>query len=222
VKDRYFTTRTIDKVARGMLVDLQSLRAARPMDFVPRKAALLVIDMQGYFLDESSHAFVPSAVPIVERVVSLGRAFNKTGRPVILTRHLNTERDAGSLAEWWADLIREGDSLSEIVPEITVLDGMVLRKTQYDAFHRTRLEEMLREKKVEQVVATGVLTHLCVETTARAAFVRGFKVYLPLDATASYAEEFHRAAALNLSHGFALPVLTGELQEILEAADGGR
>ncbi|MEW6239950.1 MAG: isochorismatase family protein, partial [Chloroflexota bacterium] len=74
-------------------------------------------------------------------------------------------------------------------------------------------EQTLRDLEVEQVVITGVMTHLCCETTARAAFVRGFDVFYVVDGTATYTEAFHRASLLNLAHGFAVPVLAEEILE---------
>jgi len=67
------------------------------------------------------------------------------------------------------------------------------------------------------VVICGVMTHLCCETTARSAFMRGFEVFFTVDGTATYTEAFHRASLLNLSHGFAVPVL---VENILEKLDG--
>jgi isochorismate hydrolase len=59
------------------------------------------------------------------------------------------------------------------------------------------------------------MTHLCCETTARSAFMRGLQVFIAVDGTATYSEAFHRASLLNLSHGFALPVLVDEILERL-------
>jgi len=60
------------------------------------------------------------------------------------------------------------------------------------------------------------MTHLCCESSARSAFMRGFEVLFTIDGTATYREDFHRAAILNLAHGFAHPVLTGEIIKGLE------
>ena len=92
-----------------------------------------------------------------------------------------------------------------------VSKGYLVEKSQYDAFYETELEEYLLEKGVGQVVIGGVMTHLCCETTARAAFIRGFDVFFLIDGTATYNEDFHRAALLNLAHGFARPVLCEEI-----------
>ena len=105
----------------------------------------------------------------------------------------------------------EENPLSQITPELDA--GYTIEKTQYDAFYQTALEDLLKEKGITQVVITGVMTHLCCETTARSAFMRGFTVFFPIDGTATYNEDFHRSTLLNLSHGFAIPALIEELAE---------
>lgn len=179
--------------------------------FVPERSALLILDMQKYFLSASSHAFVPSAQAIIPLIVELTEAYAKKDLPVIFTRHLNSPQNAGLMAKWWQDLIREENPLSEIIDELALSSGMVLKKSQYDAFFETPLTDILRGKGVTQVVICGVMTHLCCETTARSAFVRGFEVFFTVDGTASYNERFHLATLLNLSHGFAVPVLVEEI-----------
>lgn len=171
--------------------------------FTPGKTALLVLDMQRYFLDPDSHAHVPGAAGIVPRIRRLAALFSERHLPVIFTRHLNTPENGGALALWWNDLIREEDPLSEITTDLDTSIGIVLRKSQYDAFYNTNLEKRLKAEGIERVIVTGVMTHLCCETSARAAFVRGFEVTFPVDGTATYDENFHLATLLNLSHGFA-------------------
>jgi isochorismate hydrolase len=194
-----------------MLEELDRIRARHHVRFTPRSAALLVIDMQRYFLDEGSHAFIPSAPAIVPGITELADAFLVHDLPVIFTRHGNSKTDAGMMSEWWGELISPDSEFYEIIPELTRLGARIVEKSQYDAFHETELDGMLREAGIEQLVVTGVMTHLCCETTARSAFVRGFAVFFPVDGSATYREDFHRATLLNLSHGFAVPVLVDDL-----------
>jgi bifunctional isochorismate lyase/aryl carrier protein len=184
----------------------------RPL-FTPGSTALIVIDMQRYFVDPSSHSFVPGAGHILPRVQSLISTFAERALPIVFTRHTNSATDGGALALWWDDLIREEDPLSAITPELDTSLGTVLGKHQYDAFHKTRLESMLRARGVERVIISGVVTHLCCETTARAAFVRGFEVTFPIDSTATYDPLFHLATLRNLSHGFASVAFVDDLLE---------
>jgi isochorismate hydrolase len=197
-------------------------RERKGMAFQPRRAALLIIDMQKYFLDRRSHAYIPGSSQVLRKVKELAESFRKRKLPVILTRHVNTGKNAGLMGLWWDDLITGPGGLSRIDPKLRRLSSLVIRKTQYDAFHKTPLERLLRRKRVSQLVITGVATHLCCETTARSAFVRGFAVFLPLDATATFGRDYFRASLLNLAHGFAVLTSVKELIHKLGEAFNAR
>ncbi len=217
MKSSYFTHKSIDDVSGGMLKRLEKSSKRHRFTFSPEGSALLILDMQKFFLDEDSHAFIPSAPAIVPKIKMLIDAFSKSNLPIISTRHINTEDDAMMMSRWWKDVIMEDDPLSEIVTELAFPNAEVIKKTQYDAFYRTQLEDVLSDMGVEKLVVTGVMTHLCCETTARSAFVRGFVVFMPVDGTATYNEDFHFATYLNLSHGFAVPVHSDEILKNMEA-----
>ncbi len=199
-KDNYLNSESFRRKTRELVERATELGRSA---FTPGKTALIVLDMQKYFLDPDSHAHVPGAADIVPGIRTLAALFSERNLPVIFTRHLNTPENAGALALWWSDLIREEDPSSEITTDLDTSIGVVLRKSQYDAFYNTDLEDRLKRHGIERVIITGVMTHLCCETTARAAFVRGFEVTFPVDGTATYDESFHLATLLNLSHGFA-------------------
>jgi bifunctional isochorismate lyase/aryl carrier protein len=211
-RETYFTPDTIQQKSRTMLESLAPFRA-RHADIVfrPERAALLVLDMQEYFLREGSHAFIPSAPAILPNIQKLVADFSAHNRPVIFTRHINTDEDAGMISRWWTDVLRADSPDSAIVPALDTSKGIVIQKTQYDAFYTTLLEETLRGRGVQQVVVTGVMTHLCCETTARSAFVRGFNVFFCMDGTATYTEEVHRSSLSNLAHGFVIPTACDEI-----------
>jgi len=206
----------IERKAHQMLNKLADFRRYHVLRFRPREAALLIIDMQRYFLDEESHAFLPSAPAIVPGIKNLLAAFRRKNLLTIFTRHANNPQNARMLGKWWSDLIVEGDEMSEIIADLPGDGSTIVKKSQYDAFHQTALEETLKNNGITQVVITGVMTHLCCETTARSAFVRGFEVIFVIDGTATENEEFHMAALTNLAHGFAIPVLGKELLKYLE------
>lgn len=212
MRQAYFTSKTLVTQAKHFL---DQLERKSPFDLGRRKTALLGLDLQEYFLAADSHAFVPSAPAIIPNVNSLSGAFQAAGLPVFFTQHLNKPDDAGMMAEWWRDLITLEHPLAGLSPDLVLGDGVVVPKTQYDAFYQTELADRLIAEGVEDLVICGLMTHLCCETTARAAFVRGFRVWFTVDATATYNSEFHLGSLRNLSHGFASPVLTAEVMAVL-------
>jgi bifunctional isochorismate lyase / aryl carrier protein len=171
----------------------------------PRHSALLILDAQGFFCDPTSHAHLPALPHVLPRIRELAHGFDEAGSPVLYTRHALAEgEDPGRMGDWWGDVVREGTPESRLSPDLDVLPrAQVLRKTRYDAFEGTDLDERLRGAGVTTVVLAGVMTHLCCETTARAAFGRGYHVAVAMDGTASTDEDFHLGALRALAHGFA-------------------
>lgn len=212
MKQPYFTSNTIEAQARKFL---EQLNRTREIDLHGRKTALLVLDMQDYFLNSESHAFVPSAPAIIPNVVGLAKAFRERCLPVIYTQQINHPEGAGMMSVWWRDLITPTHPMAGLSDQLELDDAEVLQKTQYDAFYQTDLEERLEAQGVSGVVICGVMTHLCCETTARSAFMRNLRVWFTVDGTASYNAEFHLGALRNLAHGFAIPVLTSEVLSAL-------
>lgn len=183
------------------------------------KAALLVIDMQNFFLDEKSHAFIPAAKNILPNIKNLVSAFMTQKLPVIFTIHsLNPEdkKDTkGMMARWWRDKVYDNTKEAEIIQELTEesRQSTVIHKSKYGCFKDTELDKLLRKNKINTLVITGVLTHLCCDTTAREAFMNDYTVIFVVDGTATYTEEFHLSSLKGLVHGFVIPTVTGELVE---------
>jgi nicotinamidase-related amidase len=181
-------------------------------------SALLVIDLQRYFFEPESSSFLAGAATILPYVRALIGAFRGASRPVIFTRHLHRrEGPEDQMRRWWGGKLPwEGDPLSELVGAILPAQGEpVITKDRYSAFEGTSLEPMLREKGVDTVVLCGVMTNLCVETTARHAFLREFQPVIVGDACAGKTAEHHQASLLNLSYGFAFVESTPSIIELL-------
>ena len=100
----------------------------------------------------------------------------------------------------------------EIVETLAPLPSeKVIAKRRYSAFFATDLEMTLRAMKVQQVVVTGLFTNVCVEGTARDAFMRDFLVFLPADACAALNEQMHLAALRTLAYWYAKVVQVSAL-----------
>ncbi len=215
MKEEYFSAESMGVECDELIEEVKNYSGMRLFRPDTSHMALIVIDMQNYFLNPGEHAFIPAAPAIIPNVLKLMRTCHDLSVPVFLTRHVNTKEDAAMMGVRWHDLIRESDRRSELHIDILAAGGRVIRKSQFDAFYNTSLEEELREAGVRQIVIAGVMTNLCCETTARSAFVRGFEVAMPVDATAAYNFEFHLATFLNLAYLLARPVTTMALIEAM-------
>jgi nicotinamidase-related amidase len=201
----YVTAETLAEKTSEWLARIKQFNPAR-MEFHPEQAALLVIDMQRFFLDPASPTFTCGGLAILPSIKRLLSAFRAAGRPVIFARHVHHPQrlDAGIMAWWWEGMCLEGSPESEIHAELTPLphEKQVL-KHRYSAFYNTDMETVLRCLKVEELVITGIMSNMCCESTARDAYFRDFRVFFAADGTGSINEDMHLATLLNLAFGFA-------------------
>jgi bifunctional isochorismate lyase/aryl carrier protein len=217
-KTSYYDLETIEPQAKKLLAALQASREKHHIAITPNTAALLVIDMQKFFVDLDAKAFVVNAPAIIPNIQKLQNIFLKKKLPVFQTRHVNTEENCGCMIKWWGKTLPKPNAPeTDIISELKHNKIPIIDKSQYDAFWQTDLEQRLQALNISQLIITGVMTHLCCETTARSAFVRGFEVFFAIDATATHNLEFHFGSLQNLAHGFAIPLLTSEILENINA-----
>ena len=217
--DEYATERTLNEKTRHWLDAVRGSVAPRPhLRVNPERCALVVVDMLRYFASPKGRCFLPASVGIAPRIRSLLDAWRFGGGTIVFTRHCHEdENDLGMLGRFFSDHIAAGEPDSQIIEMLEPRDGeRVITKTTYDAFIGTDLEEYLKKEKMEQVLVTGVLTHMCCETTARSAFCRGFEVYVPADATASSCEERHLASLMAMADAVAVVVSADEVLKLWE------
>jgi nicotinamidase-related amidase len=115
-------------------------------------------------------------VTIISTPIFFTSAYSELVDPVGI---LKTIRDVGAF--------KKGSSGSETIAElarfdkrITVVEG----KRGLNAFRDTGLEKVLRDREITHVVFAGVVTSICIDSTARSAFEREFSVTVLSDCTA--------------------------------------
>jgi len=171
----------------------------------PKKTGLLVIDMQGLFLDPESRAYLPLSKVIVNPVLRLVEIFRDADQEPFFTRHALEcpEKEGGLMAQWWRSVCLEGTPESTVASCFRSEPARTFRKTRYNAFTNPALEASLHKAGVDTLVLCGVATHLCVESTARTAFDIGFRVIVVEDATISRQIELHEGSLRAMRDGFA-------------------
>lgn len=194
-------------------------RARHPeFAYTPESSLLLVIDMQRYFIEDTAHAFIPVGKFILGKINDLVEAYYRRNLPVVFTRYcVEREDDKDIMYRWWGGVLLCDDPIASLREELDTARGKVICKPGYSSFYKTNLGEIMARNGIERLLVTGVMTHLCCETTAREAFQRGYEVYFVIDGTGTYNEEIHTATLFNLAHGFAIPVTT---QEVLGKIEG--
>ena len=144
--------------------------------------ALLLIDIQ--------NDYFPGGRMELEGSEEAGRAagtllaaFRERGLPVFHVRHISTRPDAGFfLPDTEGSLIHRSVEPLEGEP--------VVIKHFPNSFRETTLLGLLRERGISELVVAGMMTHMCVDTTVRAACDLGFACTLAHDACAGRALSF--------------------------------
>lgn len=213
----YVTPETIDAKSKLWLEKISDFNK-HEMHINRDRAALLVVDMQKFFLDPASPTFTCGGLAVLPRIKQLINTFREADRPVIYTCHVHHPDglDAGIMSWWWDGMCIEGSPESEVHDSIAPLPGeKVILKHRYSSFYNTDLETVLRCLKIEDLVISGIMTNMCCESTARDAYYRDYRVFFPADGTGSINEEMHLASLLNLAFGFAFVTTAGLISEQL-------
>ena len=142
-KEIYFKGETEETSACDFLAEIESVRSKHMVTIDPKRTAFLIMDMQDFFFNESSHAFIPSAAPIIKRISRIRDKCRDLNIPVIFTRHVNSKEYSGQMSRWWRDILTREDKMSRIIEELYEPGIIIVEKSQYNAFYKTRLENIL-------------------------------------------------------------------------------
>jgi bifunctional isochorismate lyase/aryl carrier protein len=161
--------------------------------FEPERAALLIHDMQDYFLNfwgENS----PMMETVVANIAALRQYCKQNHIPVYYTAQPKTQSDddRALLNDMWGPGLTRSPEQQQIIAALAPDEAdNVLVKWRYSAFHRSPLEQMLKETGRNQLVITGVYAHIGCMTTATDAFMRDIKPFFVADALADFSREDH-------------------------------
>ncbi|ALF08921.1 isochorismatase family protein [Parageobacillus thermoglucosidasius] len=162
----------------------------------PKRAALLIHDMQNYFLD----AFPSNASPFVELVRNIQRLkkeCKEMGIPVIYSAQPGgqTLEQRGLLQDFWGNGIADDPYQKGIIDELAPdAKDIVLTKWRYSAFKKTNLLEILEGHGRDQLIICGVYAHIGCLLTASDAFMQDIQVFFVADAVADFSLEHHKMA----------------------------
>lgn len=191
----------------------------------PARAALLVHDMQRYFVrafelerdgQPLPDAQINIAIANIRRLLDAAHAANI---PVYYTAQPPRQNPADRrlLTDFWGDGLQD-DENARILDELAPTEAdTVLTKWRYSAFVRSPLEEQLKDLGRDQLIIGGIYAHIGCLTTALEAFMRDIQPFVVADALADFTAEEHRMACEYASGRCARVLNTAEVLEHINA-----
>jgi nicotinamidase-related amidase len=218
-----------------------------PLALHPERTALLVIDVQRYFV-HPDHPFgqvferlSPGVTAgyfqrvretVVSNIRRLQDGFRARGMPIFFTATGTQTGDGRDLPAWLRDLDQLGlavlgqrvwprvdDPSWQVDQSVAPLPNEpVLIKCSSGPLASTRLDQTLRHLGIDSVVVTGLTTDVCVTQTAREMADRGFVTVVVQDACTTLSEEMHRSALQCFNIAFGRVRTTGQILEQIASA----
>lgn len=164
------------------------------------RTALLIIDIQKDYFPGGAHPLVRS-LEAAKNAYMLLQCFREHGGHHVHIQHISKKPDAA--------LFISGDRGTDIHDSVAHFEGEpIVYKHEPNAFLNTNLFELLKNWEIERVVICGMMTHLSVDATARAAADLGLQIIIAEDACATRdlqygdttipAEHVHKASLATL------------------------
>jgi nicotinamidase-related amidase len=200
--------------AEDNMTEAHTLRGLVGLPAQPAKlseSALIMIDCQNtYTRGIMKLEGVEAAMNECQAILKRARA---AGAPVIHIRH---EAGAGSPYDTNAEIGQIADAVAPIGQE------HIITKNYPSSFERTELDGVLKKLGAKNLIYAGFMTHMCINSTARAGFNHGYSGTVIANATATRrlpnpnggevaAKDLHRAALAMVADLFAIVVPNGKM-----------
>jgi len=162
----------------------------------PQKTALILVGFQNdYFAKDGILRGVVEEPNRVDEVLANSLAFIRTAldagvtvisTPITLTPDYRALANAVGILDTIKEsgAFKEGSTGADTVPELAALGDrimLVMGKVEFNAFSNTDLDRVLRSRGITHVLVAGLVTSLCIDSTGRAAYERGYAVTMLSD-----------------------------------------
>ena len=198
----------------------------------PAHTALIIVDAQDAFC--SPRAALPAKSNIdtsrVEAAVPRLNKFIKdcrnSGVKVVWIRQVLAENTM--LPNQKAFLLDEKDNIwydKENTPETDwyakmerpIAEETIITKRSYDAFQDTDLHLQLQCIGIKTLLMTGFVSNVCVESTARHGFFKGYYIVAVSDCTDAYSKQEYESTMFNIREFFGQVVTSEEIAAIWQS-----
>jgi nicotinamidase-related amidase len=180
--------------------------------FDPLRTALLVIDMQNFYVGEI--ASVIGIIPNINRlaremrgrgglVAFVGMTAGKGGDslwPIYHDHFFTPEKGANH-----RDQLSPGHPGHKFHVDLEIRDSdVIVYKSRFSPFIQgaSNIEEILHARGIDSLIVTGTATNMCCESAARDAMMRDYKVVMVADANGARYPEDHLAGLTSFYQSF--------------------
>jgi len=139
--------------------------------------ALIIIDIQNDYFENGANP-LPGAEKAAANAARLLERFRDEAKPIVYVQHLSV-RPGSTFFVPGTFGVEVHESIRPLGAEKFVM------KHYPNSFRGTDLQEFLKEQEVRNLVLCGMMTHMCVDSTVRAAKDLGYDCTLVGDACAT-------------------------------------
>ncbi len=226
------------------MADYEPLTVSPFDDLDPERTALLVVDMQRYFVraeytfgkwiqqvdpSGSTAYFERVSQLVVPSIQRLQERFRSLGCKIAYTEFGSARRDGRDMPGWarrhnalgheslGAAVYPPFDDPSCRIDESVApqVEELVVQKSTSGPVNSTKLDQTLRVLGVDTVVVTGLVTDVCVAQTTREFGDRDFDAIVVADACTTFDLDIHRAALETIGRTFGTVLSTDQVLDLL-------
>jgi len=188
----------------------------------PALSALVLVDVQVDFCTDDlpgGRRPRPQMAQMASYLILFVATARAVGVPVVFVQTIHDEESdslpwrsrGGEAARYDQELCKPWSEGAEFFRIAPAHGDLVVIKHCYDAFVGTELDDALRSLGRKAVIATGVMTGICVETTVRHAVCLDYLTTTVSDCCAAGSEEQHERALARISRSFGLVATAAEI-----------
>ncbi|MFX0197917.1 MAG: cysteine hydrolase family protein [Candidatus Hodarchaeota archaeon] len=195
------------------------------------ETSLIIIDMQndfchpeGYFGKRGRNRKL--VLDVIPKLVGFLKDARKLGIPRIFTKATHPEYTnsptfmavrRAKYGEERINLCLPNTWGSDIIRELTPLDDEpVITKHRYSAFFETNLPVILKTKRIQNLLITGVATNVCVESTVMDAFAHDYLPVVIRDCVAAGNNELHESSLKNIALNFGIVASAADVLKMIQ------